>query len=32
VAFAMGKHARLGAASLIQTIPPELVKMILERV
>jgi ankyrin repeat protein len=32
MAFAMGQHARVGADSLIQTIPPELVKMILERV
>jgi ankyrin repeat protein len=32
VMFAMGQHERLGAGSLIQTIPPELVKMILDRV
>ena len=31
-AFAMGQHARLGAASLLKTIPPELAKMILDRV
>jgi len=31
-AFAMGQHERLGACSLINTIPPELAKMILDRV
>ena len=31
-AFMMGQHERLGAGSLINTIPPELAKMILDRV
>jgi hypothetical protein len=29
-AFAMGQHERLGAGSLIKTIPPELARMILD--
>jgi hypothetical protein len=31
-AFAMGQHARLGAGSIIMTLTPELVKMVLDRV
>ena len=31
-AVAMGQHARLGAGSIITTLPPELVKMVLDQV
>ena len=32
VAFDMGQHARLGAGSIIMTLTPELVKMVLDRI
>jgi ankyrin repeat protein len=31
-AFAMGQHARLGPGSIIMTLPPELMKMVLDQV